>query len=42
MRTVTTWPLNVERNAEVWRGTLETAFSRSDASPEALPGPANA
>jgi hypothetical protein len=26
--------INVERNAEVWRGTLESAFSRSDPSPE--------
>jgi hypothetical protein len=26
--------INVERNAEVWRGTVESAFSRSDPSPE--------
>jgi len=26
--------INVERNAEVWRGTLESAFSRSDPSPD--------
>lgn len=26
--------INVERNAEVWRGTLESAFSRSDPNPE--------